>query len=62
MTFSTPRVARLDLGAAAPTPVLVFAGGYHGGWAGAARVGRTRARAPTPSAIPSTWWTRLMAA
>ena len=40
LTFSTPRVARLDLGAAAPTPVLVFAGGYHGGWAGAARVGK----------------------
>jgi type IV pilus assembly protein PilY1 len=40
LTFSTPRVARLDLGDAAPTPVLVFAGGYNGGWLGGARVGK----------------------
>jgi type IV pilus assembly protein PilY1 len=40
LTFSTPRVARLDLGEAAPSPVLVFAGGYNGGWQGAGRVGK----------------------
>lgn len=40
LTFSTPRLARLDLGDPAPTPVLVFAGGYNGGWQGAARVGK----------------------
>ncbi len=40
LTFSTPRVARLDLGEAAPTPVLVFAGGYNGGWAGSERIGK----------------------
>ncbi|MGL4566069.1 MAG: hypothetical protein ACRCVD_12300, partial [Halioglobus sp.] len=40
LTFSTPRVARLDLGGSAPTPVLVFAGGYNGGWDGAERVGK----------------------
>ncbi len=44
LTFSTPRVARLDLGDAAPTPVLVFAGGYNGGWAGADRVGKDAGR------------------
>jgi type IV pilus assembly protein PilY1 len=40
LTFSTPRVSLLDLGAAAPTPVLVFGGGYHGGWENARRVGK----------------------
>lgn len=40
LTFSTPRIARLDLGEAAPTPVLIFAGGYHGGWNGEERVGK----------------------
>ena len=40
LTFSTPRVARLDLGGSGPSSMLVFAGGYHGGWAGADRVGK----------------------
>lgn len=40
LTFSTPRVARLDLDGAGPIPLLVFAGGYHGGWSGADRVGK----------------------
>jgi type IV pilus assembly protein PilY1 len=40
LSFSTPRIAQLDLGEAAPTPVLVFAGGYHGGWNGEQRVGK----------------------
>ena len=40
LSFSTPRVARLDLGEAEPTPVLVFAGGYNGGWQGSQRVGK----------------------
>ena len=40
LTFSTPRVALLDLVGAGPTRVLLFAGGYHGGWEGAARIGK----------------------
>lgn len=40
LTFSTPRVAHLDLGETALTPVLLFAGGYHGGWQGDAKVGK----------------------
>ena len=40
LTFSTPRVARLDLGEDAPTTVLLFGGGYNGGWAGTERVGK----------------------
>ncbi|MFC1578858.1 pilus assembly protein [Pseudomonadota bacterium] len=40
MTFSTPRIAHLDLGEAAPTPVLIFGGGYNGGWDGAERIGK----------------------
>ena len=44
LTFSTPRVARLDLGDVTPTPVLIFGGGYHGGWAGPERVGKDAGR------------------
>lgn len=40
LSFSTPRIASLDLGEATPTPALVFAGGYNGGWQGAARIGK----------------------
>lgn len=40
LTFSTPRIAHLDLGKATPEPVLVFAGGYHGGRNGATWVGK----------------------
>ncbi|MEE4146683.1 MAG: PilC/PilY family type IV pilus protein, partial [Halieaceae bacterium] len=40
LTFSTPRVARLDLGEDTPTTVLLFGGGYNGGWAGSDRVGK----------------------
>jgi type IV pilus assembly protein PilY1 len=40
MTFSTPRVATLDLGDAVPAAVLVFGGGYNGGWNGSVRVGK----------------------
>jgi type IV pilus assembly protein PilY1 len=40
LTFSTPRIAHLDLGQAAPTAVLVFAGGYNGGWEGGDRIGK----------------------
>ncbi len=40
LTFSAPRVARLDLGEEGPTTVLVFGGGYNGGWADGARVGK----------------------
>ncbi len=40
LTFSTPRIAHVDLGEVAPTPVLIFAGGYHGGWNGEERVGK----------------------
>ncbi|MEM1153018.1 MAG: PilC/PilY family type IV pilus protein [Pseudomonadota bacterium] len=46
LTFSTPRIAHLDLGNATPEPVLVFAGGYHGGWNGATRVGKDVSSAP----------------
>ena len=48
LTFSTPRVARLDLGDAAPTPLLVFAGGYNGGWEGDHRVGKDAGRGDDP--------------
>jgi len=40
LTFSTPRVARLDLGEDAPTAVLLFGGGYNGGWADGERIGK----------------------
>ena len=40
LTFSAPRVARLDLGEDIPTTVLLFGGGYNGGWADGARVGK----------------------
>lgn len=40
LTFSTPRVANLDLGRGKPESVLVFGGGYHGGWDGARRIGK----------------------
>lgn len=38
--FSTPRLARMDLGEARPRLVLVLGGGYHGGWQAGARVGK----------------------
>ncbi len=40
LSFSTPRHARLDLGHGSPTSVLIFAGGYNGGWRGAERIGK----------------------
>ncbi len=40
MTFSTPRVARLDLGRRGLTPVLIFAGGYNGSTPGTAGSGK----------------------
>lgn len=40
LTFSTPRVTYLDIGTGTPGPVLVFAGGYNGGWSGATRTGK----------------------
>lgn len=40
LTFSTPRVAHLDLGAGTPTAVLIFGGGYNGGVEQGARVGK----------------------
>tara|TARA_R110001592_G_scaffold215025_2_gene468337 strand:+ start:116280 stop:119816 length:3537 start_codon:yes stop_codon:yes gene_type:complete len=40
LTFSTPRVAHLDLGQSVPSAVLVFAGGYNGGWVGSGRSGK----------------------
>ena len=40
LTFSTPRIAHLDLGQSVPQAVLVFAGGYNGGWAGESRTGK----------------------
>jgi type IV pilus assembly protein PilY1 len=47
LTFSTPQAVRMDLGDAlgtddgdANTPVLIFAGGYNGGWDGNSRVGK----------------------
>ncbi|MEM8661491.1 MAG: hypothetical protein AAGF35_11450, partial [Pseudomonadota bacterium] len=46
LTFSTPRIAHLDLGKATPEPVLVFAGGYHGGRNGATGVGQDVSSAP----------------
>lgn len=46
LTFSTPRMARLDLGGPAPVTVLVFAGGYNGGWNGGARVGKDAGAGP----------------
>ena len=39
MTFSTPRVAWVKY-AGTPVPVLIFAGGYDGGWSGSDRVGK----------------------
>jgi type IV pilus assembly protein PilY1 len=40
LTFSTPRIAHLDLGQTVPAPALVFAGGYNGGWVGSDRTGK----------------------
>ncbi|MEH6636827.1 MAG: hypothetical protein V7700_14980, partial [Halioglobus sp.] len=48
LTFSTPVATTLDLGDTlggdddgdADTPVLIFAGGYNGGWSGTSRVGK----------------------
>lgn len=40
LTFSTPRIAHLDLGQSVPVPVLVFAGGYNGGWVAGHRTGK----------------------
>ncbi|MCB1679550.1 MAG: hypothetical protein KDI16_12780 [Halioglobus sp.] len=40
LTFSTPAVARLDLGGTELTPALVFGGGYRGGWQGSTRLGK----------------------
>ncbi|RLA53454.1 MAG: hypothetical protein DRQ65_06090 [Gammaproteobacteria bacterium] len=47
LTFSTPQAVTLDLGDAlgtddgeSDTPVLIFAGGYNGGWDGNSRVGK----------------------
>jgi type IV pilus assembly protein PilY1 len=40
LTFSTPRVALLDLLGVGPVRALVFAGGYNGGWNGTARIGK----------------------
>jgi len=40
LTFSTPRVAMLDTGTGSAAPVLLFAGGYNGGWSGSSRVGK----------------------
>jgi type IV pilus assembly protein PilY1 len=39
MTFSTPRVTTVKYNGN-PVPVLIFAGGYHGGWSGASRIGK----------------------
>jgi type IV pilus assembly protein PilY1 len=39
MTFSTPRVARVVYGGSL-VPVLIFAGGYDGGWSGSDRIGK----------------------
>jgi type IV pilus assembly protein PilY1 len=39
MTFSTPRVTTLKYNGDL-VPVLIFAGGYHGGWSGSSRLGK----------------------
>ncbi len=39
MSFSTPRVTTVKYNGS-PVPVLIFAGGYHGGWSGASRIGK----------------------
>ncbi len=39
MTFSTPRIARV-MYEGVPVPVLIFAGGYDGGWSGSSRIGK----------------------
>jgi type IV pilus assembly protein PilY1 len=39
MTFSTPRISTVKY-AGTEVPVLIFAGGYDGGWSGASRVGK----------------------
>jgi type IV pilus assembly protein PilY1 len=39
MSFSTPRVVKVKYDGTV-IPALIFAGGYHGGWSGAARVGK----------------------
>jgi type IV pilus assembly protein PilY1 len=39
MTFSTPRVTRVNYGGT-PVNALIFSGGYNGGWSGASRVGK----------------------
>jgi type IV pilus assembly protein PilY1 len=39
LTFSTPRVTTVKYNGD-PVPVLIFAGGYHGGWSGASRIGK----------------------
>ena len=40
LTFSTPQVTHLDFDGGAARPVLVFAGGYNGGWDGVSRAGK----------------------
>jgi len=39
MTFSTPRVTTVKYNGN-PVPVLIFAGGYDGGWSGTSRIGK----------------------
>ena len=39
MSFSTPRVTTVKYNGD-PVPVLIFAGGYDGGWSGASRIGK----------------------
>jgi len=46
LTFSTPQVTHLDIGAGTPSPVLIFAGGYNGGWSGALRTGKDAGNSP----------------
>lgn len=40
LTFSTPRIAQMDLGEGVPRTVVLFAGGYNGGWRGGSLVGK----------------------
>ncbi len=46
--FSTPRLARLDIGAGQPVMTLLFAGGYHGGWRDGQPLGKDAGRGADP--------------
>jgi type IV pilus assembly protein PilY1 len=51
MTFSTPTVAKVKYGDGNLKDVLIFGGGYYGGWSGSDRVGYDSDDVPTLSSL-----------